>query len=132
MEKMKINALTSSEVCEVLKISQSTLYRYEKEGIIVRLPKLRKKMFSAKVVSELAGLDLDNINLIEANKKNREMIRLKYENNELKEKIKAIEKIISNLKKIASNNDEIGKFIWTNIYRIYIVYKSGIYFKNRN
>lgn len=86
--------LTKPEVCEFLQIDESTLARYEKQGIIRRAKCIKQARYSPKLIAEIMEIDLNEFNpflLKQEQKKNKE---LEQENAMLKAKIEQANHIL--------------------------------------
>ena len=80
MEKL----LTQQDLAERWQVSLKSIETYRKEGIITPVPKIPSIRFNPEQIAELEGTKLERFSPLERKKLERELERLKQENERLK------------------------------------------------
>ena len=82
--------LSEQEVAEILGIDKATIKRYEKDGILRRVKKIKVIRYSPDMIAELIGEDLSSYTPFLIKREQKKIAELEQENAILKSKLDQI------------------------------------------
>lgn len=86
--------LTRDEMAYFLNVDTDTVHKYEKEGIIHRVPGLKSPRYSPKIIATMAGIDLEDFSPFLLRKAQKETEELRHQVETLQGKLEQIKKLI--------------------------------------
>lgn len=82
--------LSQKEVAEILAIDENTVKRYEKEGILRRVKRIKAIRYNPDAIAELIGEDLSSYTPLMVKREQKKIMELEQENAMLKGKLEQI------------------------------------------